>query len=94
MVPPSGTTRPRRKAGQDQAEPAGIFDGETAAKPIGAGVVIVEHALQAGHLRPRALETFHHLANLVGFGRVFGVIDPDDRPGAWSARSSGRAAWS
>ena len=95
VVPPSGTTRPKpRDAGQDQAEPAGVFDGKAARQPVGAGVVVVKHALQAGDLGAAAPETRHDLADLVGFGGILGIIDPDDRAPAWSAHGSARGAWS
>ena len=39
------------------------------------GVVVVEPALQAGGVRRRAAEGRHHLAQLVRFGPVLGVVD-------------------
>ena len=65
---------------QHQPEPHGVFDGETAAQPVGCGVVIVEHPLQAGHRRGQFAEPARDAEKLVGVGRILGVIDADDRP--------------
>ena len=66
-----------RDAGQQQPEPGGIFDGETARQPVLARVVIVEDALKADHIGAARVEMFHHPPDLVGLGRVLGVVDAD-----------------
>ena len=67
-------------ARQEQPEPDGIFGGETACQPVVAGVVEIQHALQAHDLGVANGKPFNHFADLVGGGGIFGVIDPDDRP--------------
>ncbi len=73
-------------AGQHQPEPGGIFDGEAARQPVGAGVVVIQHALQAGDFGAAAVEAVDDLADLAGFGGILGIIDADDRAAAMVER--------
>ena len=67
------------QGGHHHPEPAGVFGGEQPRHQVGARVVIVEAALQAGHVRAPFGKALHNLADLVGVGRILGIVDADDR---------------
>ena len=64
---------------QDQAEPGGIFYGETARQPVGMRVVIVKNPLQADHIRRGLVKMLHNLADLIRVWRVLCIIDTNNR---------------
>ena len=63
---------------QDDPEPHRIFQRKAAGQPIAVGIVVVENPLQASDLGSQLGKALHHFADLVGGGRIFGVIDADD----------------
>ena len=66
------------QAGQNDAKPCGVFNGETARQPVGMGVIKIETPLQACHIRPALGKPVHDDMDLIRCGGIFGVIDPDD----------------
>ena len=66
------------QAGQDDAEPRGVFDGKAAGQPVATGVVKVENALKAGHVAAALMKAMDDFGYLVRLGGVFGVVNADD----------------
>ena len=78
-------------AGQQQAEPGVVFDGEAAADPAVPWVVVVECALEAGDIWRGGGKGGGDAAQLVGVGRVLRVVDADNVPGGVVERVIHRA---
>ena len=62
---------------QDAIEQRGVFDGELAREPGGVRVVDVELRLQAAEALAARAQPRQRAAELVGLGRVFGIVDDD-----------------
>ena len=77
--------------GQDQAEPAAIFQREAAGDPALAGGVEIEPALNAAEAGIARVEAGDDLPDLIRGRRVFGVIDADDAAPATGQGEAERA---
>ncbi len=80
-----------RHAGQHRAEQRRVFDREAARQPVGARVVEVERALDAGHVRGRRRHVAGDLVELPRLWPVLGIPDADDVAAAEAQRVGQRA---